>query len=35
MMTEIKTTDGGQKDALLRRANMNKKCFTNTSYGHF
>ena len=24
MMTEIETIDGGQKDALLRRANMKK-----------
>ena len=25
MMTEIYTTDGGQKDALLKRANITKK----------
>ena len=25
MMTEIQTIDGGQKDALLRRANKKKK----------
>ena len=25
MMTEIKTIDGGQKDALLKRANLRKK----------
>ena len=35
MMTEIETIGGGQKDALLRRANVSKKTFihnhTNSS----
>ena len=28
MMTEISTIDGGQKDALLSRANIKKEFFT-------
>ena len=27
MMTEISTIDGGQKDALLRKANINKNIY--------
>ena len=31
MMTEIQTIDGGQKDAHIKRENINKKTCTVTS----